>query len=59
VNDLKAEGFLNAFVVTEDGHHKSMHRVRVGPLHDEAEVDSMNDRLRDLGAKRSRSVAMR
>jgi hypothetical protein len=31
----------------------------VGPLHDEAEVDNMNDRLRDLGAKRSHSVTMR
>jgi len=58
VNDLKAEGFLNAFVVTEDGHRKSMHRVRVGPLRDDAEVASMNDRLRGLGAKRSRTVAM-
>jgi rare lipoprotein A len=59
VADLKAQGFVNAFVVTEDGRRKSSHRVRVGPLHDEAEVDSMNDRLRDLGAKRSHSVTMR
>ncbi|HET7131658.1 MAG TPA: septal ring lytic transglycosylase RlpA family protein [Gammaproteobacteria bacterium] len=59
VADLKAQGFVNAFVVTEDGRRKSSHRVRVGPLHDEAEVDNMNDRLRDLGAKRSHSVTMR
>jgi len=58
VDDLKAQGLVSAFVVTEDGRRKSMHRVRVGPLRDEAEVDSMNDRLRDLGAKRSHSVAM-
>jgi hypothetical protein len=32
--------------------------VRVGPLADAAEVDSMNDRLRGLGARRSHSVAM-
>ena len=59
VDDLKTEGFVNAFVVTEDGRRKSMHRVRVGPLSDEAEVDSMNNRLRDLGARRSHSVTMR
>jgi rare lipoprotein A len=59
VDTLKAEGFMNAFVVTEDGRRKSFHRVRVGPLTDAAEVESMNERLRDLGAKRSHSVAMR
>ncbi|HEX5047129.1 MAG TPA: septal ring lytic transglycosylase RlpA family protein [Gammaproteobacteria bacterium] len=59
VDDLKAQGFVNAFVVTEDGRRKSMHRVRVGPLRDGAEVDTMNDRLRELGARRSHSVEMR
>jgi len=49
---------VNAFVVTEDGRRKSLHRVRVGPLRDTAEVDRMNDELRELGAKRSHSVTM-
>ena len=59
VDTLKAEGVMNAFVVTEDRRRKSLHHVRVGPLADAAEVDSMNERLRGLGAKRSHSVAMR
>jgi rare lipoprotein A len=59
VDDLKAQGFVNAFVVTEDGRRKPMHRVRVGPLRDGAEVDTMNGRLRELGARRSHSVEMR
>jgi len=50
---------MNAFVVTEDGRRKSSHRVRIGPLRDRAEVESVSERLRTLGAKRSRSVAMR
>ena len=58
VDELKAQGLVNAFIVTEDGRRKSVHHVRVGPLLDDAEVDSMSDRLRDLGAKRSRSVVM-
>ena len=49
---------MNAFIVTEDGRRKSVHAVRVGPLPDEAEVKRMSDRLRELGAKRSRSVVM-
>jgi len=59
VNDLRAQGVANAFVVTEDGRRRSSHRVRVGPLPDAVEVESMNDWLRRLGAKHSRSVAMR
>jgi len=58
MHDLRAEGFMNAFVVTEDSRRKSLHRVRIGPLADAADVDNMNERLRDLGAKRSHSVAM-
>ena len=58
VNGLKAQGLLNAFVVTEDGRRKSVHRVRVGPLADATQVERMNDELRELGARRSRSVTM-
>jgi len=58
VHTLKAEGFVNAFVVTEDRRRRSLHRVRIGPLHDQAEVESMSDRLRELGARRAHSVAM-
>ena len=59
VASLKAEGFMNAFVVTEDRRRKLLHRVRVGPLAHPADVENMNERLRDLGAKRTHSVAMR
>ena len=55
---LKVEGFVNAFVVTEDRRHKSVHRVRVGPLPSEADVERVSDQLRELGARRSRSVVM-
>jgi rare lipoprotein A len=58
VDELKALGFMNAFVVTEDGRRKSSHRVRVGPLADATEVDRVSEQLRELGAKRSQSVAM-
>jgi cell division septation protein DedD len=58
VAELKTQGLVNAFIVTEDGRRNSVHRVRVGPLLDEAEVDRMSDRLRGLGAKRSRTVVM-
>jgi rare lipoprotein A len=58
VDSLKAQGFVNAFVVTEDGRRKSRHGVRVGPLVDAAEVERMSAELREVGAKRSRSVSM-
>jgi rare lipoprotein A len=58
VDGLKAQGFLNAFVVTEDRRRKMLHRVRVGPLLDEAEVERMNHRLRALGGRHSHMVAM-
>jgi peptidoglycan lytic transglycosylase len=58
VAGLKSLGLVNAFVVSEDGRRKSVHRVRVGPLIDESEVKRMSDRLRALGARRSRSVVM-
>jgi rare lipoprotein A len=59
VDELKAHGFVNAFVVTEDGRRRSLHRVRVGPLLDAAQFDHASDRLRELGAKRSHRVVMR
>jgi cell division septation protein DedD len=55
---LRAQGYVNAFVVTEDGRRKSTHRVRVGPLVDASAAERMSDELRDLGARRSRSVVM-
>lgn len=58
VNELRAQGFVNAFVVTEDGRRKSLHRLRVGPLPDTVAVERMSNELRDLGARRSRSVVM-
>jgi rare lipoprotein A len=59
VDRLKADGFVNAFVVTEDGRRRSTHRVRVGPLLDAAEVNDVRDRLRELDAKRLQRVVMR
>ena len=59
VDTLKARGFVNAFIVTEDGRRKSMHRVRVGPLPDAAQVADVSDQLRELGAKRSQRVVMK
>ena len=58
VERLKAQGVVNAFIVTEDGRRRSLHRVRVGPLPDASEVDRMSDRLRGVGGRRSRSVVM-
>jgi rare lipoprotein A len=58
VDTLKSHGFVNAFVVTEDGRRKSSHRVRVGPLADATELDRVTEQLRELGAKRSQSVVM-
>lgn len=58
VDRLKDQGVVNAFIVTEDGRRRSLHRVRVGPLLDEAEVERMSDRLRGVGGRRSRSVVM-
>ncbi len=58
VDRLKAHGFVNAFVVTEDRRRRSLHRIRVGPLFDATEVDRVSDRLRELGARRSREVTM-
>jgi rare lipoprotein A len=58
VDTLRAQGLVNAFVVTEDGRRRSTHRVRVGPLVDATAVAAMSDRLRGLGAKRSHSVVM-
>jgi rare lipoprotein A len=58
VESLRAQGYVNAFVVTEDGRRKSTHRVRVGPLVDASAAERMSDELRDLGARRSRSVVM-
>ena len=58
VERLKAQGVVNAFIVTEDGRRRSLHRVRVGPLPDAGEVERMSDRLRGVGGRRSRSVVM-
>jgi cell division septation protein DedD len=58
VAELKAQGVVNAFIVTEDRRRKSVHRVRVGPLPDDAGVDRMSAQLRDLGARRLNSVVM-
>jgi rare lipoprotein A len=58
VDRLKDQGVVNAFIVTEDGRRRSLHRVRVGPLPDETEVERVSDQLRGVGGRRSRSVVM-
>jgi rare lipoprotein A len=59
VDTLKAHGFVNAFVVTEDRRRRSLHRVQIGPLLDAKEFDRVSEQLCELGAKRSQLVAMR
>jgi rare lipoprotein A len=59
VDRLRSSGFAGAFVVSEpDGRH-TLHRVRIGPLHDEREFDRVRVRLRSLGFGESQLVTAR
>jgi rare lipoprotein A len=59
VDRLRANGFANPFIVSEDGGGRTLHRVRVGPLRDSAEFDRLSSRLRTLGVSESHLVVDR
>jgi rare lipoprotein A len=59
IEQLRAGGFANSFIVSEDGVGGTLHRVRVGPLRDAAEFDRLSGRLRTLGMADSRLVVDR
>lgn len=59
VDRLKASGFANSFVVSEDAGRRTLHRVRVGPLRDAYEFDQVSGRLKTLGMADSRLVVDR
>jgi rare lipoprotein A len=58
VQRLEVNGFVNAFVVTDDGR-RALHRVRIGPLRDAREFDQVRARLRSLGFGESQLVTAR
>jgi rare lipoprotein A len=56
---LKVNGFTDAFVATDSGERRALHRVRVGPLRDAQEFDAVRARLRSLGLGESQLVTAR
>lgn len=52
-DQLKRDGFANSFVLTTGDGRARMHRVRVGPLASEAQVDRMRADLRGIGVVES------
>jgi rare lipoprotein A len=59
VERLHANGFVNAFVVSEEDGRRTLHRVRLGPLRDDQEFDQVRARLRSLGFGESQLVTAR
>ena len=59
VERLRANGFVNAFVVSEDDGRRTLHRVRLGPLRDDKEFDQVRGRLSSLGFGESQLVTAR
>ena len=59
VERLRANGFVNAFVVSEADGRRTLHRVRLGPLRDDGEFDQVRARLRSLGFGESQLVTAR
>jgi len=59
VERLKANGFFNAFIVSDGEGRHALHRVRLGPLFDAREFDEVNARLRSLGFGASQLVTAR
>jgi rare lipoprotein A len=59
VERLRANGFVNAFVVSEEDGRHTLHRVRLGPLRDDQEFDQVRARLRSLGFGESQLVTAR
>jgi len=56
---LRASGFANPTVVSEDDDRRTLHRVRLGPVRDAVEFDELNARLRSIGVSGSRLVVDR
>ena len=59
VERLRANGFVNAFVVSEEDGRRTLHRVRLGPLRDDQDFDQVRARLRSLGFGESQLVTAR
>ena len=59
VERLRANGLVNAFVVSEADGRRTLHRVRLGPLRDDQEFDQIRARLRSLGFGESQLVTAR
>jgi rare lipoprotein A len=59
VERLRANGFVNAFVVSEADGRRTLHRVRLGPLRDDQQFDEVRARLRSLGFGESQLVTAR
>jgi len=59
VERLRANGFVNAFVVSEEDGRRTLHRVRLGPLRDDQEFDQVRAQLRSLGFGESQLVTAR
>jgi rare lipoprotein A len=56
---LRASGFANPTIVSEPDNRRTLHRVRLGPIADAVEFDSVNARLRAIGVSGSRLVTAR
>jgi rare lipoprotein A len=56
---IKVNGFTDAFVAKDAGDRRALHRVRIGPLRDAQEFDSVRARLRSLGLGESQLVTAR
>jgi rare lipoprotein A len=59
VERLRANGFVNAFVVSDPDGRRTLHRVRLGPLRDDQEFDQVRARLLSLGFGESQLVTAR
>jgi rare lipoprotein A len=59
VERLRTNGFVNAFVVSEEDGRRTLHRVRLGPLRNDQEFDQVRTRLRSLGFGESQLVTAR
>ncbi len=59
VDQLKASGFSNSFVVSDEQGRRTLHRVRLGPLRDAQEFDLVSGRLQSLGVGDTRLVVDR
>lgn len=59
IERLRASGFADLELVSTPDERRMLHRVRMGPIADSAEFDSLNARLRAVGVAGSRLVVER